>query len=158
MRGWNSPSYRGSPGRPAVSAYFAERNGALCTDTLYRRYNPFTAGPLLDSWFSCGSRMAIAAGRRRTPWLATARALIWTPSGICRERWKGQCSKPGLSSLPEIAMSYGPLCQTRGMKLLRQRVTFDHWLSPCHGKWNQWSKHNGSGLLTKEVNFWQQPI
>jgi len=23
---------RGSPGRPAVSAHFAERNGALCTD------------------------------------------------------------------------------------------------------------------------------
>jgi hypothetical protein len=26
--------------------------------------------------------------------------------------------KPGLSSLPQIAMSYGPLCQARGMKLL----------------------------------------
>ena len=34
------------------------------------------------------------------------------------------------SSIPEIAMSYGPLCQTRGMKLLRLRVTFDHGLSP----------------------------
>jgi len=32
--GWNSPSYRGSPGRPAVSAHFAEHNGALCMDAL----------------------------------------------------------------------------------------------------------------------------
>jgi len=47
--GWNSPSYRGSPGRPAVSAHFAEHNGALCTDALSRRYNPFTARPLLHS-------------------------------------------------------------------------------------------------------------
>jgi len=30
------------------------------------------------------------------------------------------------TSLPETAMSYGPLCQTRGMKLLRLSVTFDH--------------------------------
>ena len=28
--------------------------------------------------------------------------------------------------LPERAMSYGPLCQTRGMKLLHLRHTFDH--------------------------------
>jgi hypothetical protein len=28
--------------------------------------------------------------------------------------------------LPEIAISYGPLCQTRWMKLLRLNVTFDH--------------------------------
>jgi len=39
-----------------------------------RMLYPFTARPLLHSWFSCGSRMAIAAGRRRTPWLATASA------------------------------------------------------------------------------------
>jgi hypothetical protein len=38
---------------------------------------------------------------------------------------KGQV-KPGLSSLPQIAMSYGPFCQARGMKLLRLSVTFDH--------------------------------
>jgi hypothetical protein len=54
--------------------------------------------------------------------------------------------------------SYGPLCQTRGMKLLRLSVTFDHWLSPWHDKWNQWSKQKGSGLLIKAVNFWKQPI
>jgi hypothetical protein len=29
---------------------------------------------LLHSWFSCGSRMVIAAGRHRTHWLATASA------------------------------------------------------------------------------------
>ena len=40
------------------------------------------------------------------------------PSRICGVRWRGQCGKPGLSSLPEKAMSYGPLCQMRGMKLL----------------------------------------
>ena len=49
--------------------------------------------------------------------------------------------------LPEIAMSYGSLCQTRGMKLLRFNVMFDHWLSPWHNEWNQWSKHRGSGFL-----------
>jgi len=73
-RSWSSPSYRGSPERPALSAHFVECNGALCTDALSRRYNPFTARPLLHSWFSCGSRMAIAAGRRQTPWLAAASA------------------------------------------------------------------------------------
>ena len=74
QRGWSSPSYRGSPGQPALSAHFAEHNGALCTDALSWWYNPFTARPLLHSWFSCGSRMAIVAGRCRTPWLATASA------------------------------------------------------------------------------------
>jgi len=70
-RGWSSPSYRGSPGRPALSTRFVEHNGALCTDALSRWYNPFTARPLLHSWFLCGSRMAVTAGRRQTPWLAT---------------------------------------------------------------------------------------
>jgi hypothetical protein len=32
--GWSSPSYRGSPGRPAVSAHFSECDGALCMDAL----------------------------------------------------------------------------------------------------------------------------
>ena len=73
-RKWNSPSYRRSTGRPAVSPHFAERNGALCMNALSPWCNPFTARPLLHSWFSCGSRMALAAGRRRTPWLATASA------------------------------------------------------------------------------------
>jgi len=73
-RGWSFPSYRGSPGWPALSAHFAECNGAFCMDTLSRRYNPFTARPILHSRLSCGSRMAIAAGRCRTPWLATASA------------------------------------------------------------------------------------
>jgi len=50
-------------------------------------------------------------------------------SRICGVSCKGQCRKPGLSSLPEIAMSYGPL--------YRFIVTFDHWLSPWHDKWNQ---------------------
>jgi len=52
-RGWNSALYRGSPGRPAESAHFAERNGALCTDALSRTYNPFTARPkcpILDDY------------------------------------------------------------------------------------------------------------
>ena len=35
-----------------------------------------------------------------------------------------------LSPFQEIAMSYGPLCQTREVKLLRLRVTFDKRLSP----------------------------
>jgi hypothetical protein len=39
---------------------------------------------------------------------------------------KGQCRKPGLTSHPKIAMSYGPLCQTRGTKLLHLSITFDH--------------------------------
>ena len=73
-RGWSFLSYGGSPGRPALSAYFAERNGAFCMDTLSRRYNPFTARPLLHLWFSCDWRMVIAAGRTLTPWLATASA------------------------------------------------------------------------------------
>jgi len=69
-RGWSSPSYR-SPGHPALSAHFAERNGVFCMNALSRWYNPFTARPLLHTWFSCGSRMATAAGQRQTPWLAT---------------------------------------------------------------------------------------
>jgi len=52
--------------------------------------------------------------------------------------------KSGLSSLPETAMSYGPLCQMREMKLLCLRVTFNHRLSPWHDKWNQWSKQKSS--------------
>ena len=46
-RGWNSPSYRGSPGRP---------------------------GPLLHLWFSCGTIMAITSGWHRAAWLTTTRA------------------------------------------------------------------------------------
>jgi hypothetical protein len=72
--------------------------------------------------------------------------------------WRGQCRKPGLPSLPEIAMNYDPMCQTREMKLLRLGVTFHHWLSPWHYEWNQWPKHKGSGLLIKEVTFWKQPL
>ena len=34
MKWLDSPSYRGSPGRPAILAHFAERNGALCMDAL----------------------------------------------------------------------------------------------------------------------------
>ena len=70
--GWSFPLYRGSPGWPALSAHFAECNGTFWMDTLSWWYNPFTTRPLLHSWLSCGSRMAIAAGRRQTPWLATA--------------------------------------------------------------------------------------
>jgi hypothetical protein len=58
----------------------------------------------------------------------------------------------------ETVMSCEPLCQTRGMKLLHLSVTFDHWLSPWHDEWNQWSKQKGSGLLIKEVKFWKQPF
>jgi hypothetical protein len=47
--GWSSPSYRGSPGWPAVSAHFVECHGPLCTDALSQQYNPFTARPLLHS-------------------------------------------------------------------------------------------------------------
>jgi hypothetical protein len=50
------------------------------------------------------------------------------PSRICGVRWRGQCRKPGLSSLPETAMSYGPLCQMRGMKLHHLSGTVDHWV------------------------------
>ena len=48
--------------------------------------------------------------------------------------------------------------QTRGMKLLCLIIMFDHWLSPWHDEWNQWSKHRGSGLLIKEASFWKQPF
>ena len=148
-RGWSFPSYRGSPGRPALSTHFAERNGAFCMDTLSRRYNPFTARTnppfMIVVWFKNGYR-----GRPTSNSLTGHRErLIWTPSRKREVRWKGQCSKPGLSSLPEIAMSYGPSCQTCGMKLLRLRVTFDPW----HDKWNQRSKQKGSGILIKWVNF-----
>ena len=36
------------------------------------------------------------------------------PSRICGMRWRGQCKKPGLSSLPEIAMSYVPCVRSVG--------------------------------------------
>jgi len=76
-----------------------------------------------------------------------------------RVGWKGQCRKPSLSSLPEIVMSYGPLCQTHGMKLLCLSVTFHHWLSPWHfEEWNQLLKQKGSGPLIKAVSFWKQPF
>ena len=48
-RGWNSPSYRGSPGRPALWAHFGERNGAFCMDALSRIFNPFTHSSIHDS-------------------------------------------------------------------------------------------------------------
>ena len=46
--GWNDSSYRSS-GQPSVTAHFAERNAALCTNALSRWYNPFPARPLLHS-------------------------------------------------------------------------------------------------------------
>ena len=55
-------------------------------------------------------------GRLTSKYLTDHReGLIWTASRICGVRWKGQCRKPGLSSLTETAMNYGPLCQTRRM-------------------------------------------
>jgi hypothetical protein len=100
--------------------------------------------------------MAVAAGRSRTHWLAAA-CTWYEPHGECGVRWRGQCRKPGLSSFPEMAMNYDPMCQTRVMKLLRLSVTFD-WLSPWHDEWNQWSKQKGSGRLITEVIFWKQPL
>jgi hypothetical protein len=101
--------------------------------------------------------MVVTAGQRWTQWLATTSAW-YEPHRECGVRWKGQCWKPGLSALPEIAMSYGPLCQMRGIKLLHLSVTFDHWLIPWHDEWNQWSKHKGSGLRIKGASFWKQPF
>jgi len=156
-RGWSSPSCRGSPGLPAVSAHFAERNVALCMNVLSWWYNPFTVRTLLHSW----SRVV----QEWLSWQANVKFIDWpprapdmNPSRICAVRWKGQCRRLGLSSLPEIAMSCGPLCQKHGMKLLCLSVTFDHWLTPWYGEWNQWSKQKGSGLLIKAVNFWKQPL
>ena len=40
----------------------------------YRVEVNIRARPFLHSWFSCGSRMTVAAGRRRTHWLDTASA------------------------------------------------------------------------------------
>ena len=78
------------------------------------------------------------------------------PSRICGMRWRGQYRKPSLSCLPEIAMSFGSLCHTPGVKLLRLSVTFNHWMSPWNDEWNQWSKHRGSGLFfIKEASFWK---
>jgi len=155
-RGWSSPSYRGSPGWPALSAHLAERNGAICMDALSQWYNPFTARPLLHSLFSCCSRMTITASQHRTHWLANT--STWYEPHREYMEWKGQCRKPGLSSFPETVMSYEPLCETCGMNLLCLCVTFDHWLSPWHDEWNQWSKQKGLGLLIKEVNFWKHPF
>ena len=47
MKGQITLPNRRSPGRPAVSARSAERNGALSTYALSRWYNEFTARPLL---------------------------------------------------------------------------------------------------------------
>ena len=101
-------------------------------------------------WFKNGYR-----GRPTSNSLTDHREhLIWTPSRKRGVRWKGQFRKPDLYSLPKIAMSYGPACQKRGMKLLRLRVTFDPW----HDKWNQRSKQKGSGILIKGVNFCKKPF
>jgi len=62
-----------------------------------------------------------------------SKRLILTPSRICGVRWKGQCRKLRLSPPPETAMSFGPLCQMCGMKLLHLRVTFGH-LSRCNSQ------------------------
>ena len=111
----------------------------------------FPAKPLLhdcrvvQEWLSLQAGVELLTGHRER--------LIWTPSRICGVRWRGQCRKIGLSSHSELAMSYGPLCQTRGIKLLRPSVTFDH-----RHELNQWSKHRGSGLFLKETSCWQQPF
>ena len=75
--------------------------------------------------------------------------LKWTVSRICGVRWKRQCRKHGLSSLPETAMDYGLLCHTRGMKLLRLRVTFHQWLRPWPNEWNHRLKQKDSELFMK---------
>ena len=101
-------------------------------------------------WFKNGDR-----GRLTSNSLTGHRErLIWTPSRKHGVRWKGQCRKPDLSSLPETVMSYGPLCQTSVMKLLRLHVIFDPW----HDKRNQRSKQKGSGILIKGVSFWKNPF
>jgi hypothetical protein len=91
---------------------------------------------------------------------ADARLTDWPPRApdmnlvkIHGVRWRGQCTKHGLSSLPEIVMRYGPICQKLRMKLLRHSITFDHRLSPWKNEWNQWLKHRGSGIL--KISFWK---
>ena len=84
--------------------------------------------------------------------------LTWTTSRICGVRWRGQYRKPDLSSVPERAMSYGPLYQTRVMKLLRLSLTFGHRLSPRLDEWHQRSKHRSSGLFINPLNAELNPI
>ena len=155
-RGWSSPSYRDhldslqyqhilqNATVPSVRILYP--NGII----IYSKTTPF----MILVWFKNGY-----CGRPTLNSLTGHRErLILTPSRICGVRWKRQCRKPGLSSLPEIVMSYGPLCQARGMKLLHLRITFDQWLSPWCNGWNHRSKRKGSGLLIKEVNFWKRPF
>jgi hypothetical protein len=59
--------------------------------------------------------------------------IDWLPRGPgmnpIENMWsevKRTMQETGLFSLSEIAMSYGPLCQMLGMKLLRLSITFDH--------------------------------
>jgi len=68
------------------------------------------------------------------------------------DRWKGQCGKPGLSSFPDIAMSYRPLCQTR--------VGWSCFVYALHSitDWVHDRTNEISGRNQKEVNFWKQPF
>ena len=82
--------------------------------------------------------------------------LIWTPSRICGVRWRGQCRKHSLASLPEAVMPCVLLYQTFVTKLLCLSVTFVHWVGSCRDKWNQCLKHRGCGLLIKGGSSWKQ--
>jgi hypothetical protein len=105
-------------------------------------------------WFKDGCRCRLTSnsltGHRK--------CLIGPSPRECGVRRREQCMKPGMSSLPETAMSYGALCQMCGMKLLHLSYTFDHLLSPWQDKWNLWLNHRSSGLLIREAGIWKQPL
>ena len=153
-RGRNFPSYRGSPGQPAVSAHFAERNGASARmlypngiTHLQHDHSSIHVSHVVQEWLSRQADDEI---------------LDWTPRGPDTNPIESEVNRTMQETVPssllQIAMSYGPVCQTDGMKLLHLRVTFDHWLSPWHDEWKRWSKQKGSGLIIKAVNFWKQPF
>ena len=148
--GWSFPSYRGSPGWPALSAHFAKRNGAICTDALSRWYNPFTARPLLHSWFvwfkngycSRPTSNSLTGHRER---------LIWT-------HWKyvewGEKTMQGAWSVlpPKNSDEILALVLEHGMKVLHVRITFDHWLSPWHDEISGQSRSVLNLLLKRSIS------
>ena len=109
-----------------------------------------------DHSSSCGSRMGSAAGRRRTPWLATVSA--WYEPHREYVEWGEKDNAGNLACPPRNSDELWALMQTCGMKLVRLCVTFDQWLVPWHDGLNQWSKQKCSGLLIKVVDFWKQPF
>ena len=141
--GWSSPSYRRSPGQPALSAHFAEHN----SPSIYSKTTP------PPSWFSCGSRMTIVAGWRRTPWLTTV--IAWYEPHRENVEWGEKDNAANLACPPSQKQRWamGPCVRRVGWSCVIYALhSINDWVHDTTNEIRGWSRRVLDFLLKKSIS------